>query len=120
MVYFLDTNVIIYILDQGLILKRNNEYLVSIITEIELLSYSKLTNQESEQIKSVLSVFKVLNITEAIKNKSIKIRKERKIKLPDSIIIASAIVEQAILITHDQQIIKSSLVSCKSLNDITE
>lgn len=48
------------------------------------------------------------------------IRRIRKIKLPDSIIIASAIEERAVLITHDQQLVKSALVSCQSLEDILE
>ena len=89
--YLLDTNAIIYILDQGLVLKSRNKYSISIITEIELLSYSKLTRQEYEQIKNALLVFESLNITGAIKEQTIMIRRMRKIKLPDSIIIASAI-----------------------------
>ena len=118
--YLLDTNAIIYILDQGLVLKSRNKYSISIITEIELLSYSKLTRQEYEQIKNALHVFESLNITEAIKEQTIMIRRMRKIKLPDSIIIASAIEEHAVLITHDQQLVKSALVACQSLENILE
>ncbi|TXK93496.1 PIN domain nuclease [Methylococcaceae bacterium HT1] len=109
--YLLDTNSIIYILNQNLILKNSNEYHISIITEIELLSYSKLTLLEIDEIKKVLSKFNRIELTETVKDKTIMIRRKSKIKLPDSIIIASTLYYQATLITNDQQLIKTNLVT---------
>jgi len=48
--YLLDTNTIIYALNQGFKL-QNSKYLVSIITEIELLSYSNLTKSDEKILK---------------------------------------------------------------------
>lgn len=45
--YLLDTNTIIYALNKGFKFPKN-KYFVSVITEIELLSYSELTAKEEE------------------------------------------------------------------------
>lgn len=52
--YLLDTNTIIYALNKGFKFP-NNEYLVSIITEIELFSYSDLTKKDEESLELALN-----------------------------------------------------------------
>jgi len=99
----LDTNAIIYALNDGLILPHA-QYTTSIITEIELFSYSKLTANEHKNIARLLNLFEIFNISENIKKQTIKIRKEYGIKLPDSIICATAIVHNATLISNDKQL----------------
>jgi hypothetical protein len=54
----LDTNAIIYALNDGLKLPQAN-YSISIITEIELFSYPKLTKNSSIIFKFLLSVMKL-------------------------------------------------------------
>lgn len=89
--YLLDTNAIIYALNKGFKFPKNI-YLVSIITEIEL--------------------------TTNIKEETIKIRQKSKIKLPDSIIIATAIDQNAILITSDKQLINSQIIETIALEQL--
>jgi predicted nucleic acid-binding protein len=48
----LDTNAVIYALNGGLTLPRA-DYCISIITEMELFSYSKLTELEEQNIKNL-------------------------------------------------------------------
>ncbi len=115
--YLLDTNSIIYALDKGFIFPNYNYYF-SIITEIELLSFSKLTKEDSDTIKLALSNFKSIPIDNDIKDITIKIRKENKIKLPDSVIIASALEKNAILVTSDKQLINSNLVETIELKNL--
>ena len=86
----------------------------SIITEIELLSYDKLSKEEELKIKNALGFFKRVNINETIKNITINIRKEKKLKLPDSLIVASAFYKNAVLVTNDKQ-----LHNLNNLNVIT-
>jgi len=107
--YLLDTNSIIYALNSGFKFP-SHRYLISVITEIELLSYSKLTKKDEQILKIALANFENINITDNIKNQTIHIRKYSKIKLPDSIIIATAIIENATLITSDKQILNSDLI----------
>ncbi len=82
MKYFLDTNSIIYAINSALSLP-NNEYYISFITELELLSYPKLTDNESVEIKRILSDFIITGINNSIKQEVVNIRKDRMIKLPD-------------------------------------
>jgi predicted nucleic acid-binding protein len=115
--YLLDTNTIIYALNKGYRFP-NNRYLVSVISEIELLSFSKLTKQEEEILKRALSKFESIELHARVKEESIKLRKETKIKLPDCIIIATAIVEKAILVTSDKQLLNSQIVQTISLEQL--
>lgn len=96
----------------------NNEYLVSVITEIELLSYSKLTHNDEYILKIALSNFKNIMINEKIKLETIKIRKNSNLKLPDSLIVATAIIENAILVTSDKQLLNSNLIQTIELKDL--
>lgn len=115
--YLLDTNTIIYALNQGLKLK-DNRYLVSVITEIELLSYANLTNNDEEILKRLLSRFESIELTKSVKEKTIQIRKESKLKLPDSIIVASAVDNNAILVTSDKQLLNAQIVKTVELHQI--
>ena len=115
--YLLDTNAIIYALNKGFKFPKNN-YLVSIITEIELFSYSKLTKEDIETLKFAISRFKSIELTTNIKEETIKIRQKSKIKLPDSIIIATAIDQNAILITSDKQLINSQIIETIALEQL--
>jgi len=80
--------------------------LSTIITEMELFSYPKLTKFERDNIKKLLSYFEIFNINKEIKNMTIEIRKNHGIKLPDSIICATALVKSATLISSDKQLSK--------------
>ncbi len=96
------------------------EYFVSVITEIELLSYSKLTLQDEQTLKELLSQFTSVDISECIKEKTIKIRKESKIKLQDSIIVASTICNNATLITSDKQLLNSNYVKTLEISELIQ
>ena len=95
-----------------------HKYLISVITEIELLSYSKLTQNDEYILKQALSNFDNINLTTDIKVGTIKISKQSKIKLPDSLIIATAIIENAILVTSDKQLLNSTLVKSIELKNL--
>ena len=101
----LDTNAIIYALNGGLTLPSSH-YCISIITEMELFSYPKLTTSEKQNITNLLTHFEILNISDDVKHKTIEIRKNYGIKLPDSIICATSIVNHATLISNDKQLSK--------------
>ena len=57
-------------------------------------------------IKKLLNHFKIYNIDKEIKDMTIEIRKNYGIKLPDSIICATALVSNSILISNDKQLSK--------------
>jgi len=115
--YLLDTNSIIYAFNDSFRFPRNN-YFISIITEIELLSYHKLTSNEEHILKQALSNFNLINLTDSIKNTTIKIRKKYNLKLPDSIIMATALVQNATLVTSDKKLLNLDFLNTVEYKDI--
>ena len=116
--YLLDTNTIIYALNQGTKLP-NGRYFISIITEIELLCFAHLTKSDEETLKHLLSQFESIELNNSVKEKTITIRKEAKLKLPDSIIVASALDNDAILVTSDKQLLNAHIVKAIELAQLS-
>ena len=101
---FLDTNIILYLLngDQTLAELLNEKQLyISVITELELLAYKGITAAEENIIKEFVWQCKTITINTAVKQETIRIRKAYNTKLPDSIIIATALYLDLPLITAD-------------------
>ena len=77
---------------------------LSVISEMELLSFSGITSFDEERIRSLIQDCFVLFLTENVKNKTIALRRAYKIKLPDAIIVATAIENKLQLITADKRL----------------
>lgn len=89
----LDTNIILYLLsgDKGLSdLLYNKKLYVSFITQLELLSYHGINSAEKREIENFLEVCIIIDINNRIKQSVIEIRQVGRIKLPDSIILATS------------------------------
>ncbi|WP_293129579.1 hypothetical protein [Okeania sp. SIO3I5] len=72
----LDTNVALYYLGGRLVNPLPNaRYFISIITEIELLSYPSLTPVEEVQIRNFLAQITIVGIESQIKDLAIALRK---------------------------------------------
>lgn len=103
---FLDTNIVLYLLngDKTLIpLLQNKQLSVSFITQLELLSYKGITETDKIIINKFLSECVIADINNSIKESTIEIRKNSNLKLPDCIIIATAMYLKMPLITADKQ-----------------
>ncbi len=76
---------------------------ISAITEIELLSFSKLDEVSDQGIRLFLNDenCKLIELISAIKEHTIKIRRKHRIKLPDAIVAATAIFLGIPLLTFD-------------------
>jgi predicted nucleic acid-binding protein len=102
---FVDTNVCIYLLDGNDVLvemlQGQNLY-ISIITEMELHAYHGHNSSAIQVLDNFLQSVSIINIEEKVKRYTIEIRKQAKLKLPDSIIAASAISYGMPLITADK------------------
>jgi hypothetical protein len=109
MKYIYDTNIFIYYLAGDEIVSEyfsshflNNNYVViSPIVRIELLCFSDLSNDDAVVIEDLLSQFDSIPISRNIENQAIALKRQKKIKLPDAIIAATAICEGAILVTRN-------------------
>ena len=75
----IDTNVILYLLsgEKTLVpLLENKKIFVSFITELELLSFKNVNDEEQTIIKRFLAECLVIDINQKIKDEAIRIRKK--------------------------------------------
>lgn len=112
----LDTNIALYYLGGRLTVPLpSGLYHVSIITEMELLSYPNLSQAEEQQIRNFLGQLLVIGIDEPIKNIAIALRKQHRLKLPDAIISATAQFLNALLLTNDLKLANITTLQTQSL-----
>lgn len=105
--FLLDTNAVLYVLNGDETLADflfEKELYLSIISEMELLSYKNITEEEKKSIKHFLNEFVIINIDERIKQNAIEIKKATSLKLPDSIIAATSLSLKLPFITSDNNL----------------
>lgn len=77
---------------------------VSVINRIELLGYHGITAHDERLLTSFLDEINCLPLTAQVENMAINVRKRHKIKLADSIILATALTHNLTLITLDDKL----------------
>ncbi|RUM41153.1 MAG: hypothetical protein DSY34_04235 [Desulfurobacterium sp.] len=116
----MDTNAILYYLADKNIASVKAEFVISFITEIEVLSYPNLTEQEEEKIREFLRNVYIVNVNNDIKNLTVNFRKRYGLKLPDAMICASACFLKLPLITNDKQMFRVSECSIFTYSEFKE
>ena len=112
----LDTNVVLYHLGDRLkqpLEKR--QYVISVITEIELLSYPKIGIEETVKIQNFLARTTVVGLLESIKIETIRLRRKYALKTPDAIIAARALKLNALLLTRDKKLLSVSEIKTQEV-----
>ncbi|MCC7505231.1 MAG: type II toxin-antitoxin system VapC family toxin [Saprospiraceae bacterium] len=111
--FLLDTNAVIALLkgndNIAFILTDANWVGISVITELEFLSFPDLSVKDESIFNQFISRVEVLGVDSqnpAFIGTIIQIRKQNKIKLPDAIIAATALYQQATLISNDDVLFK--------------
>lgn len=75
---------------------------VSVITHIEVLGYHKLRDVERTRFEEFFRAAEdVFPLSDGVVDQEIKLRQQRKISLGDSIIAATSLVHDRILVTHN-------------------
>jgi tRNA(fMet)-specific endonuclease VapC len=77
---------------------------ISIITELEFLSFSNLSQADKvlfEQLKNRIEVISLDTNASVLIQTICQVRQTHRLKLPDSIIAATALTNQATLLTND-------------------
>ncbi len=101
----IDSNIAIYLLKGNDNLShslQNTHVHISLITELEIIGYPKLTENDFELIQEFLQSTSILPISEEIKFHYRKYRLQFGLKLSDAIIAASAFVHNMPLFTADK------------------
>src|SRR5687767_3712843 len=99
----IDSNIIIY----GA--KAENEALrqwiaanapaVSVVSQVEVLGYHKLTNEEKKHFEEFFAAATVLAITDRVVEQAIRLRQSRKMSLGDSLVAGAALTAKRALAT---------------------
>lgn len=107
--YTLDTNAIIYYLkDDPVTVPILSEIFadtapvyVSVITEVELFGFPSLDAEESERIEAILQTVAILSLDSHIARIAGMLRREYGLKIPDSVIAATALFTNTTLLTRN-------------------
>lgn len=106
--FLLDTNIVVGFLNGDRIINpffenhlNETKLKISQITHLELLGYPKITHDEETVIKKFLKLVEILPLNDIVAEKTILLRRTTRLKLPDAIIAATAIVNRLTLVTCD-------------------
>jgi predicted nucleic acid-binding protein len=102
---FLDTNIILYLFSGDRTIANlidEKQIYISFITELELLGYKEIQDNELGKINTFLSECKIININSTIKNNTIFIKRKYSLMLPDCIIAGTSMFLGFPLITADR------------------
>ena len=113
-VYLIDTNIIIYYLEGeqaavSFLRTHRGELAISSVTWMETLSYP-FSADEEQVIRAFLYEFRLIEISFPVMELSVKVRRMKKMKLPDAIITASAVHHDLILVTRNIKDFKGTAV----------
>jgi predicted nucleic acid-binding protein len=113
----LDTNVALYLLGGRLASPLPpGDYGVSVITQMELLSWPSLTKEETKRVNAFLSTLTLCDLTPAIRVRAVCLRREERLKLPDTIVCATALEHGVELWTNDARLANVTVLVCRSVS----
>jgi predicted nucleic acid-binding protein len=107
--WLIDTNIVLYLLNGDTHLAdmlTDKELTLSNISRMELLSFPDITKGELAKVEVFLEAWPVVEINSLIKEQAIAIRRKHRLKLPDSIIAATAMHLDIPLVTGDASMLK--------------
>lgn len=113
--FLLDTNIVLYLLagDEWLSeLLFESILVVSVITEMELLSFKALSEQEDLQIREFLKDCIIIDLDNRVKESAIATRRIHGLKLPDSVVAATGLITGHMLLTADKKLSRVSNLNC--------
>jgi hypothetical protein len=98
------TNILVFLLSGSENIKQyeGNHFGISIITEIELLGWYKITKKQKQVIKGLMRELTIFPLNEMIKEATIHLKQNQKIKTPDAIIAATSQWLRIPLLTADK------------------
>ena len=106
--YLIDTNILIYHTSGSQVttdfitnLIANNSFNISILTKIEFLGWDRHTPEGFEKCKKLIETATIYPVDESTANKAIDLKREKKIKLADAVIAATALLNNLKLVTRN-------------------
>jgi len=108
-VYTLDTNAIIYYLDEDPtvvplldpLLGQDIAIFVSVVTELELLSHPGLTEEDMAEMQQLLTSVVIFPLESRLAQLAGALRRQYHLKTPDSVVAATALLTRTTLVTRN-------------------
>jgi predicted nucleic acid-binding protein len=108
-VYTLDTNAIVYYLKgdteavAGLrgVFEQSSPVYVSAVTELELFAFTNLRGDEESLIEGLLATVSIIPLDSRIARLAALVRRHYRLKVPDSVIAATAMFTGSTLVTRN-------------------
>ena len=114
--YVLDTNVVLYFLSGRLVNSLPvGQFYLSVISEIEMLFFSAIGQEDKSRICEFLSQVTIVGLGDEVKKLTIEICRKYRLKLPDAIVCAMAIVLDSNLLSNDVQLGKVTELTLSSV-----
>ena len=116
MKYILDTNTVIYFLDGALTPNgfdfilfslQASDCALSVITKIEALGFHFPNPTQEKMAEDFITTLPIIPLSNDIVQKTIGIRKTRKVKVADAIIAATAILNGLTLVSRNEKDFKN-------------
>ena len=107
--YTLDTNAIIYYLDEDPtvvplldpLLGQDIAIFVSVVTELELLSHPGLTEEDMAEMQQLLTSVVIFPLESRLAQLAAALRRQYHLKTPDSVVAATALLTRTTLVTRN-------------------
>lgn len=102
--FIADTNFLVYVHEGSKLVSHLLDYNfgISFISEIELLGYRGITKSEESKLRLLINDCFYIDWNLQIKIRTIELRRNYNIKLPDAIIAATSIIYGLPLVTADR------------------
>jgi len=91
---------------------------VSAVSYVEVLGYHQLTESDEQDFKIFFGTAEIIPVGQAVLDQAVKLRRQRKMSLGDSLIAATAVVNDLTLITANTSDFKW-IHNMKLLNPLT-
>jgi predicted nucleic acid-binding protein len=108
---FLDTNIVLYLISGDRTLANlldNKTIYISFITELELLGYKEISQEELKEIEDFLTTVSIIDINSEIKRITTGLKRNFKLKLPDAITAAASHYMNLPLMTSDKDLTRTT------------
>ena len=107
--YTLDTNTIVYYLKDDTeavtvlrgIFGQSSPVYISAVTELELFAFANLSSDEESLIEELLATLSIIPLDSRIARLAALVRRHYRLKVPDSVIAATAMFTGSTLVTRN-------------------
>ena len=125
--YLIDTNTIIYLLDRKLpaiaesflVTIIDESCQLSVISQIELLSWQPPRTEDKTILEAFVAGCQIIDLSSAIVQQTIRLRQIYKIKLPDAVIAATALINNWTLVSRNDDDFRR-ILELKYINPFTD